>query len=204
MPMFGSQFGAQQQQAMTPPIIPDQRTQAQPMRKRGLFGGMADYLGGESGTPGINRLATIGATLKDIGASINGGDSDNLAMMQQIALKRAQDAQAQQWQQKQQGRQEQDWRETDIQKAALKQWATTLPDGPLKELAQYDPTTAYEVYAKQQTKGTDWQVNKYSGQTYGVGADGQPIVGGYVPNWQSPPRSAGAQGPQLGPDEEWD
>lgn len=192
--LFGSMSAPVQQQPA--PVMPPVENKK---RKNPLFG----WLGGEGPTPGINRMQIIGATLKDVGASLDGGGADNLMNLQLLAQKRQQESDQMGWQKEQRTRQRKQWEELDSIRAGLRKWAATLPPGPLADLAQYDPETAYEMYVKQQAKGTDWQVNKYSGQVFGVGPTGQPIVGGQVPNWVAPPRN-GASGPQLAPDEEWE
>lgn len=123
MPLFGSQYGAQPQMASAP--MPMEAPQ--PKRKRGLFGSAADYLMADSGTPGMSRLATIGATLKDLGGVVDGGDTSNLMTMQQLAYKRQQDAAQQAWQQEQQERQRQQWQIGDQQSAAREAYIQGLP-----------------------------------------------------------------------------
>lgn len=124
MPLFGSQYGAQPPMASAP--MPVQAPQAK--RKRGLFGSAMDYLMADSGTPGMSRLATIGATLKDLGGVVDGGDTNNLMTMQQLAYKRQQDAAQQAWQQEQQDRQRQEWGRVDQQSQRQQEFINSVPE----------------------------------------------------------------------------
>ena len=170
MPLFGSQYGAQSQMASTP--MPVQAPQAK--RKRGLFGSTMDYLMADSGTPGLNRLATIGATLKDLGGVVDGGETDNLMMMQQLAYKRQQDAQQQAWQQEQQERQRQQWQMGDQQQAALQQFIQSLPDdSPFKPLIGIDQEAGIKAYAES-LKPKDPEYRSVKGDLLRLGPDGRP------------------------------
>lgn len=159
------------------PIMAQGGMPPMPKRKNPLFGalsGAGKWLGGESGTPGVNRLSTIGATLKDLGGVIDGGDSDNLMNLQLLAQRRQQAEAQQGWQAEQQARQRQEWEAGDAESEALNNWVSTLPPDR-QMMARALPKEALKAeFERMQPKDP-----KYfnTGQAVvGIGPDGQANV----------------------------
>lgn len=168
--LFGS-MSAPLQQSLPPTAPPAQL----PKRKNPLFG----WLGGESAMPGVNRMQVIGATLRDVGASLDGGGADNLMNLQLLAQKRQQDQAQQAWQAEEQARKRQEWGALDQESAALKQWVSTQP--PSKQML-------YSVMPKEALKAEFERMNPKApefGWTQNPDGTLAPIPGGPAdPNYK--------------------
>lgn len=180
MPLFGAYRLPLEEEisaAQRPQLEKVQPLATGPQRRRGLFGGMAQFF-----TP--DRLQIIGHTLQEMGGQT--GALDNyLAQRSDENERRMQ----QQRRRVIESREDTEWQRQEVDERALRAWVETLTP-ERREWARVNPRAAHAAFMASQFSQGDWESGSSFTHAYRVRPDGSVETGGELPLRPYAPRSS--------------